>query len=66
MNLSELRRQFNLARTRNLSLKEWFVSQDEYDDLLEELKEFCTTRTYIENDGDKGMAILGVKIKIRD
>ena len=65
LNLSDLRRQFNIAKQRNLSLKEWFVSQDEYDDLKSELKEFCTTQTYIESGAKNGMRILGVEIKVK-
>lgn len=66
MTLSDLRRAFSIARKRNLTMKQWFVSQDEYDDLKEELKDFCTKGTYVEDGEEKGMLILGVKIKIKD
>lgn len=67
MTLSEFRRQLYIAKSRNMKPKEWFVSQDEFDDLLEELREFCMTQTYIEDKSvGKEMKILGVEIKVKE
>lgn len=64
MTISELRRQFYVAKSRNLKLEKWIVSQDEYDDLVEELRDLCTTATYIDDGSIKGMKIMGIKIEV--